>query len=192
MASIKYTPSWVRVLGFEKLKAMYDEWMDDNDDPAIQKDTIDTTEIRKRVEQNYDEGLKTEADSTFAKDYDRHLLLDWRDVDTTFANDFTDERLLMNVSAVSINNGWGLVAELMKRFDKLISMKSHFIHDHGIERIEYKDVKQGPTTTIKWKDTASSEINIVALNKKIRDCAAFIEDNKNIVRSIKIENAYDV
>ena len=44
------------------------------------------------------------------------LLKDWKEMDTSRAAKLTDEQLLEMISLIHIVNGWGLVAELMKRY----------------------------------------------------------------------------
>ena len=47
------------------------------------------------------------------------LLRDWKIMDTSFAAKFTDIELLTFIESIPINNGWGLIAELMKRYSQL-------------------------------------------------------------------------
>ena len=42
----------------------------------------------------------------------------WKQMDTTLAQRLTDKQLLDQISMIPICVGWGLVAELMKRFSK--------------------------------------------------------------------------
>jgi len=49
------------------------------------------------------------------------ILRGWREMDTSGAQSFSDQHLLMLVSHIPLGPGWGLVAELMKRFDRIRS-----------------------------------------------------------------------
>lgn len=44
------------------------------------------------------------------------ILRDWKEMDTSRAEELDDEELLKQISLLEIIPGWGLVAELMKRF----------------------------------------------------------------------------
>ena len=46
------------------------------------------------------------------------MLTRWREIDTSGAKNMTDERLLEAIAGMPLGNGWGLIAELMKRFDQ--------------------------------------------------------------------------
>jgi hypothetical protein len=50
------------------------------------------------------------------KKHNYKLLKDWRLMDTSRAQLLTDEQLIQRLEQAPINNGWGLVAELMKRY----------------------------------------------------------------------------
>tara|TARA_R110000803_G_scaffold31635_3_gene70325 strand:+ start:307 stop:489 length:183 start_codon:yes stop_codon:yes gene_type:complete len=54
----------------------------------------------------------------------RQMLIGWRKIDTTFAETFTDERLLAAIEYLPIGPGWGLIAELMKRHERNITSKT--------------------------------------------------------------------
>ena len=46
------------------------------------------------------------------------LLMGWREMNTDFASRLTDAQLLKMLEQMPIKNGWGLVAELMKRYNR--------------------------------------------------------------------------
>jgi hypothetical protein len=46
------------------------------------------------------------------------ILRDWREMDTSLAEKWDDDFLLNCISGLPIPNGWGLIAELMKRYAK--------------------------------------------------------------------------
>ncbi len=48
-----------------------------------------------------------------------HLLEDWRIMDTSLALRFSDEDLLDMIGHLDHLHGWGLIAELMKRYAAL-------------------------------------------------------------------------
>lgn len=58
---------------------------------------------------------------------DPHMLIDadgrpcWRTTDTSGARFISDENLINLVAIAQKGSGWGLVAELLKRFDALLS-----------------------------------------------------------------------
>ena len=49
------------------------------------------------------------------KKHNYKLLKDWRIMDTSRVTHLTDEQLIQMIENAQILNGWGLVAELMKR-----------------------------------------------------------------------------
>jgi len=48
------------------------------------------------------------------------MLRGWRDMDTSLAHKLTDEELLAAVETIPISVGWGLIAELMQRYERKI------------------------------------------------------------------------
>ena len=58
------------------------------------------------------------------------LLHDWIHIDTDGARSLTDIQLLHHISQMPITNGWGLVAELMKRYASLKGMTFHRVIKH--------------------------------------------------------------
>ncbi len=47
-----------------------------------------------------------------------HLLEEWREMDTSFAETLNDKLLLEMIGHIGHLGGWGLIAELMKRYAK--------------------------------------------------------------------------
>lgn len=47
------------------------------------------------------------------------MLRGWRRIDTSLVEKITDEQLLDRIETIPLNGGWGLLAELMKRYARL-------------------------------------------------------------------------
>lgn len=63
---------------------------------------------------------------TSSKDADIHMspmLRGWRQMDTSRAENMTNETLMEQIELIPLNSGWGLLAELLKRFEKVTKQK---------------------------------------------------------------------
>ena len=52
--------------------------------------------------------------------HEDQMLRNWRDIETPFLTNTPDEKLLQMAETVSITSGYGVIAEILKRYEKLI------------------------------------------------------------------------
>ena len=58
------------------------------------------------------------------KYYSGMALKNYREIDTRLVEGYEDQLLLDLIEGVSVLNGWGLIAEMMKRFSRRLEKKN--------------------------------------------------------------------